>query len=87
MRSPWQIGVMSSTRIFKSGNSLAVRLPRGIAFQEGAEVVVRRQGGSLVVTPARLDMAELVARLKAAPPPASVARPEFKPPKRLFDAR
>ncbi|MDP3552877.1 antitoxin [Methylocystis sp.] len=77
---------MSSTRIFKSGNSLAVRLPRGIAFDEGAEVVVRRQGGSLVVTPARLDMAELVARLKAAPPP-SIARPEFKPPKRLFDAR
>ena len=57
---------MSSTRIFKSGNSLAVRLPREIAFDEGAEVVVRRQGGSLVVTPARLDMAELVARLKAA---------------------
>ncbi|MGJ0512783.1 antitoxin [Methylocystis sp.] len=78
---------MSSTRIFKSGNSLAVRIPRGIAFDEGAEVVVRRQGGSLVVTPARLDMAELVARLKAAPPPVSIARPEFKPPKRLFDAR
>ncbi|AZG77703.1 antitoxin [Methylocystis rosea] len=77
---------MSSTRIFKSGNSLAVRLPRGIAFDEGAEVVVRRQGGSLVVTPARLDMAELVARLKAAPP-HTIARPEFKPPKRLFDPR
>ncbi|PPC92501.1 MAG: AbrB family transcriptional regulator [Methylocystis sp.] len=78
---------MSSTRIFKSGNSLAVRLPRGIAFDEGAEVVVRRQGGSLVVTPARLDMAELVARLKATPPPAPTSRPEFKPPKRLFDSR
>ena len=57
---------MSATRIFKSGNSLAVRIPRGIAFDEGAEVVVRRQGGSLVVTPLRLDMAELVARLRAA---------------------
>jgi antitoxin VapB len=78
---------MSSTRIFKSGNSLAVRLPRGIAFDEGAEVVVRRQGRSLVVTPARLDMTELVARLKATPPPAPIRRPEFKPPKRLFDAR
>lgn len=78
---------MSSTRIFKSGNSLAVRIPRGIAFDEGAEVVVRRQGGSLVVSPARLTMSDLVARLKAAPPPASVARPEFKAPKRLFDVR
>jgi antitoxin VapB len=76
---------MSATRIFKSGNSLAVRLPRGIAFEEGTEVLVRRQGNSLVVTPARLDMAGLVARLRAAPAPASIARPEFKPPKRLFD--
>ncbi len=78
---------MSATRIFKSGNSLAVRIPRGIAFDEGAEVVVRRQGGSLVVTPLRLDMAELVARLRAPPPPAAMMRPEFKPPKRLFEPR
>ncbi|WP_292527876.1 AbrB/MazE/SpoVT family DNA-binding domain-containing protein [Methylocystis sp.] len=78
---------MSATRIFKSGNSLAVRIPRGIAFDEGAEVVVRRQGGSLVVTPLRLDMAELVARLRAAPPSVAMTRPEFKPPRRLFEAR
>ena len=78
---------MSATRIFKSGNSLAVRIPRGIAFDEGAEVVVRRQGGSLVVTPLRLDMAEFVARLRAAPPPVAMTRPEFKPPRRLFEAR
>ena len=78
---------MAATRIFKSGNSLAVRLPRDIAFAEGAEVVVRRQGGSLVVTPLRLDMAQLVARLKSAPPTITLARPEFKPPKRLFEQR
>jgi antitoxin VapB len=77
---------MGATRIFKSGNSLAVRIPRDIAFDEGAEVVVRRQGGSLIVTPLRLTMAELVARLRAAPAPALMARPEFKPPKRLFEA-
>jgi antitoxin VapB len=76
---------MSATRIFKSGNSLAVRIPRGIAFDEGAEVVVRRQGGSLVVTPLRLGMRDLVARLRAAPAPVEITRPEFKPPKRLFD--
>ena len=77
---------MSATRIFKSGNSLAVRIPRDIAFDEGDEVVVRRQGGSLVVTPLRLTMADLVTRLKATPLPAPMARPEFKPPKRLFEA-
>ncbi len=78
---------MNATKIFRSGNSLAVRLPRDIAFEEGTEVVVRRQGGSLMVTPLRLDMKAIVARLGAAPLPAIVPRPEFKPPKRLLDGR
>ncbi|MCC3245833.1 AbrB/MazE/SpoVT family DNA-binding domain-containing protein [Methylocystis sp. WRRC1] len=73
---------MATTKIFKSGNSLAVRLPREIAFAEGAEVIVTRQGESLVVSPARLDMPALVARLGAAPAPAAVERPEFRPPRR-----
>jgi antitoxin VapB len=73
---------MATTRVFKSGNSLAVRLPREIAFAEGAEVVVTRQGESLIVAPARLDMSTLVARLGLGPAPGAVARAEFKPPKR-----
>lgn len=76
---------MSATKIFRSGNSLAVRLPRDIAFDEGAEVVVRRQGESLVVTPLRLDMKTLVARLGGAPLPAPIQRLEVKSPKRLLD--
>ncbi|WP_424360620.1 antitoxin [Methylocystis parvus] len=72
---------MATTKVFKSGNSLAVRLPREIAFPEGSEVVVSRQGESLVVTPARLDMKTLVSRLALAPTPL-VERAEFKPPKR-----
>lgn len=73
---------MAVTKVFRSGNSLAVRLPREIAFPEGAEVVVTRRGDSLVVSPARLDMASLVARLGRGPAPGALARPEFKPPKR-----
>jgi antitoxin VapB len=73
---------MATTKVFKSGNSLAVRLPRDIAFPEGAEVEVTRQGESLVVTPARLDMKTLVSRLALAPAPAPLDRPEFKPPRR-----
>jgi antitoxin VapB len=73
---------MATTKIFKSGNSLAVRLPRDIAFPVGAEVIVTRQGESLVVSPARLDMQTLVSRLALAPAPPMVERPEFKPPKR-----
>jgi antitoxin VapB len=73
---------MATTKVFKSGNSLAVRLPRDIAFSEGAEVVVTRQGESLLVSPARLDMKTLVSRLGLPPAPAAPPRPEFKPPRR-----
>ncbi|MGJ0508276.1 MAG: antitoxin [Methylocystis sp.] len=72
---------MGTTKVFKSGNSLAVRLPRGVAFPEGAEVVVTRQGESLLVSPARLSMNELVARLGLGPAPGALERPAFKPPK------
>ncbi len=78
---------MATTKVFKSGNSLAVRLPREIAFAEGTEVVVTRQGESLSVSPARLDMKELVARLGLPPPPPALERPEFKPPKRPWAER
>ncbi len=72
----------TTTKVFRSGNSLAVRLPRDIAFPEGAEVVVTRQGESLLVSPARLDMATLVARLGRGPAPGPLERPAFKPPRR-----
>ncbi len=72
----------TTTKVFRSGNSLAVRLPREIAFPEGAEVVVTRQGESLLVSPARLDMATLVARLGLGPAPEAPERPVFKPPRR-----
>jgi len=75
---------MATTKVFRSGNSLAVRLPREIAFAEGSEVVVTRHGESLVVTPARLDMGTLVARLRLGPAPRALERPAFKPPRRAF---
>lgn len=72
---------MAATKVFRSGNSLAVRLPHDIAFAEGTEVEVTRQGATLLVRPARRDMAALVARLKALAL-RDIARPEFKPPRR-----
>jgi antitoxin VapB len=75
---------MATTKVFRSGNSLAVRLPREITFAEGTEVVVTRQGESLIVSPARLDMTTLVARLGLGPAPRALERPTFKPPRRAF---
>lgn len=40
------------TRIFKSGNSLAVRIPKELAFADGAqEVEIERVGNTLVLRP------------------------------------
>lgn len=73
---------MTTTKIFKSGNSLAVRLPRELAFPEGCEVTVVRQGDSLIIRPARLDLPSLCARLGAAPAPNSLTRLEARSPRR-----
>jgi len=74
---------MPTTRVFKSGNSLAVRLPKEIAFTEGAEVEVTREGTVITLTPARLDMAAFVARLRELSEPDLVwERPEFEAPER-----
>ena len=76
---------MTTTKIFKSGNSLAVRLPRELAFPEGCEVTVARQGDSLVIRPSRLDLPSLCARLGAAPTPDPLMRPEARSPRRPWN--
>ena len=40
------------TRVFKSGNSQAVRIPRELAYEDGAqEVEVERKGDMLLIRP------------------------------------
>jgi antitoxin VapB len=39
------------TRTFKSGNSVAVRLPKTLGIEEGTEVRVREEQGRYVVEP------------------------------------
>jgi antitoxin VapB len=49
------------TRSFKSGNSVAVRLPKGLGVGAGAEFKVERQGDRLILTPVA-DAAEAKRR-------------------------
>ncbi|BDI05168.1 type II toxin-antitoxin system VapB family antitoxin [Sphaerotilus microaerophilus] len=54
------------TRIFKSGHSLAVRIPRELAFADDVqEVEIDRVGNTLVLRPAQprtlADLGELLA--------------------------
>ena len=40
------------SRIFKSGNSLAVRIPKALAFADGAlDVEIERRGETLLIRP------------------------------------
>jgi antitoxin VapB len=71
-----------SSKIFKSGNSVAVRLPKEIAFAPGTDVVVERTGDVVTIRP-KLDPAEekrkvleLVEALRALPRPPYVEKRE-----------
>jgi Virulence-associated protein and related proteins len=58
----------STTRVFKSGNSQAVRIPAELAFERNdMEVTVTRRGDELVIAPKRPSMKETIAALQALP--------------------
>jgi antitoxin VapB len=42
---------MKTTRTFKSGNSVAVRLPKSLGIEAGTEMRVREEGGRYVLEP------------------------------------
>ena len=46
-----------NTRVFKSGNSKAIRIPADWALEPGQEVMVREEAGRYVIEPVRDDAA------------------------------
>jgi antitoxin VapB len=58
------------TRVFKSGNSLAVRIPKELGFDTSAQdVEIERQGETLVIRPLqRRKLAGLGAKFAAFSP-------------------
>jgi antitoxin VapB len=70
------------TRSFKSGNSVAVRLPKALGIDAGAELQIERHGNRVVMTPVA-DAAEAKRRwlafldeLAALPKPPEVQKRE-----------
>jgi antitoxin VapB len=43
--------VMKTTKTFRSGNSIAVRLPKALGIGEGVEMRVREEQGRYIVEP------------------------------------
>lgn len=72
----------TTSKTFKSGNSEAIRLPKGLGFGIGTEVRIEREGGRLVLTPVsdpaeeKAKLLKLIADLKALPRPDYVEERE-----------
>lgn len=66
---------MSSTRVFKSGNSQAVRIPAEYAYADtDIELTITRLGDVITIFPAQQNLKDAVAALRAMPKPASVEK-------------
>lgn len=54
---------MHMTRVFKNGNSQAVRIPAELAYEQtGIEVEIERVGDELRIRPARRSLAGVLER-------------------------
>jgi antitoxin VapB len=80
------------TKTFKSGNSEAVRLPKGLGFGVGTEVEIEQVADGLLLKPtrkAKLSFQEMLARMREIGPPSDGVqeREPFEYPDRpgLFD--
>jgi antitoxin VapB len=64
------------SRTFRSGNSVAIRLPRDVAFGEGVELFIVRSGDVMTIYRAAASIPEMIARLDALPAPPTIERRE-----------
>jgi antitoxin VapB len=68
---------MPLTRLFKSGNSQAVRIPADIAYADtNIELEITRLGDVITIYPARRSLTDAVAALRAMPKPPAIEKRE-----------
>ena len=61
-----------TSRIFRSGNSEAVRLPKDVAFGKEMDVTIVRSGDVLTIYPKRMSVAQLIEILRELPGPGEI---------------
>lgn len=70
-------------KVFKSGNSLALRLPKGLGLEEGVEMILREEQGKFTFEPASstklIDLTGIAGSVPWLKP--------FTPEERLFEER
>ena len=71
---------MVTTRTFKSGNSVAVRLPKALGVREGTEMRVREEQGKYILEPVeKEERIDLTGIYGAAPGLKPLERLEMAP--------
>jgi antitoxin VapB len=76
---------MTTTRVFKSGNSLAIRMPSEMAYAEGTELTISRSGDVVMIFPKKQDMKAMVEALRALPSVPIEEREPIELPDRDWD--
>ena len=80
---------MKSTKTFKSGNSVAVRLPKALNVEAGVEMTVREERGRYIVEPVtaeprKIDLTGIAGSMPWLKPLTQEER-EFDPSPRVWD--
>ena len=66
---------MPRTRVFRSGNSQAVRLPAELAYRDpDIELEISRLGDVVMMYPAKPSLKEAVTQLKRMPKPSRIEK-------------
>ncbi|MGE3145019.1 MAG: antitoxin [Pseudorhodoplanes sp.] len=77
---------MPRTRVFKSGNSQAVRIPAEIAYAEtDIDLEITRMGEVITIVPARKNLSDAIATLRQMPKPPLEKREPIDMPQRKRD--
>jgi antitoxin VapB len=68
---------MPRTRIFRSGDSQAVRIPAELAYADSSiDLEIRRLGDVITIFPARRNLRDVCEALLAMPAPLEIERRE-----------
>ena len=77
---------MARTRVFKSGNSQAVRIPAEIAYSNtDIDLEITRMGDVITIVPARTSLRDAVSELRKMPKPPVERREPINVPLRKRD--
>lgn len=74
-------------KVFKSGNSVALRLPKALGLKDGDEMILREERGKFAFEPAPVEREkiDLTGIWGSCPGLKPIERIDFEPSRRIWD--